>query len=159
MADARVLNVTHRSDDLWIAHWGNVCFVTWRAKPTVESATAMARHYLTLARQHPRGFFTFGTIEANVPNPDEAARKAISAAMDSVEKHLLASAVAVEGTGFAVAALRAALATMSMLTRARFPRKFFADVDAAAAWMAKGWPELGDAPSIVSAFSEFRAKR
>lgn len=156
MGDERVVEVMHKGDDLWIAHWGNVCFVTWRNKPTVEGATALGRHYLTLARKNPKGFFTFGTIEANVPNPDEPARKAISASMDAVEKHLLASAVAVEGTGFAVAALRAALATMSMLTRSRFPRKFFSTVGDAAAWMAKGWPELGKEETIAHAFAEFR---
>lgn len=149
--------ITYAAHDLAMGRWKNVSFAVWRAKPTVESAVVLQDRYLALAKQAPAGFFTFGVIEAGVPNPDAPAHRAITAAMDAVENELLGAAVVVEATGFAAAALRAALATMSMLTRVRSPRRFFASVDAAAIWTAQLMPDLGGPNALMTSFNQFRA--
>ncbi len=150
--------VTYATHDLAMGEWKNLFFGVWRAKPTVESAEMMRARYLALADRYPSGFFSFGLIEADVPNPDERARKAISAAMDAAEDRLLGATVVLEATGFGGAALRAALATMSMLTRSRFPRRFFGSVEDAAVWAARIMPDLGGASAIQATFARFRGQ-
>ena len=150
--------ITYAAHDLATGRWKNISLAVWRARPTVESAVALQEHYSALAKSFPQGFFSFGAIEAGVPNPDEPARKAISAAMDAVQRELLGAAFVVEDTGFGAAALRATLATMSLLTRSRFPRRFFSSVDDAAAWTARQMPDLGGAGALVSSFAYFRLR-
>lgn len=150
--------VSYAARDLATGHWKNLCVVVWRDAPTMESAEELRQQYLALARTAAGGFFSFGVIEAGVPNPDEQVRKAISAAMDAVERELLGAAVVVEATGFSGAALRAALATMSMLTRSRFPRRFFGTVEDAAAWTVARVPDLGPVSGLITTMADFRAR-
>jgi hypothetical protein len=78
--------------------------------------------------------------------------------MDAVEKELVGTVVVLEATGFVAAATRAAIATMSLFTRSRFPRKFFASVDEAAAWLAPLVPECGGPTALATMLAEFRGR-
>jgi hypothetical protein len=157
MSSSSPVRVLFSATDLAVGHWKNVCLVVWRAKPTLASAQELERQYRHLAKLHPRGFLSVGVIEAGVANPGDAERKAISSAMDAVQNELLGAAAVLEATGFAAAALRAVLATMSLLTRSRFPRRFTASVAEAAMWAAPLAPDLGGADALAAALAEFRA--
>lgn len=126
------------SEDLVLGRGGNLSIVIWRRKPTGAGATALEQHYRSMMSRFPKGFATLIVIEEGTPNPDDHLRRQITATMDSPGERLSHVAVVLEAKGFAAAALRAALASMSMVTRSRFPRRFVASVDEAIEWMASG---------------------
>jgi len=162
MSETIPVRIVYEAADLLIGSWHNVCLGVWKLKPTVESTGAMKEQYVALARRRPAGIVLCGVIAAGVPIPDEAARSGLTAAMAAVDDKILAAAVTIEGEGFMAAAARAASASMSVLTRSRYPRKFFSTVEVGAAWVA---PHASDAAGrsvpagdVVAAASGFRAR-
>lgn len=126
------------SEDLVLGRGGNLSIVIWRRKPTGAGAAALEQHYRSMMSRFPQGFASLIVIEDGTPTPDDHLRRQITATMDAPGERLSHVAVVLESKGFAAAALRAALASMSMVTRSRFPRRFVGSVDEAVSWMASG---------------------
>lgn len=124
------------SPDLLLGRWGNLSVTLWRDKPTSAGATSLERHYRSMITRYPSGFVSLIVIGAGTPAPDESIRKLITSTMDGAGDHLLSVGVVLEAQGFAAAALRAALTSMSMLTRSRFPRRFVSSVGEALEWLS-----------------------
>lgn len=76
--------------------------------------------------------------------PDEV-REATSRYIAEFGPRTKASATVIAASGFAAAAGRAMTSTFYLVTRAGFPRKVFADLDAAEQWLA---PHLDDAAEL-----------
>ena len=149
--------VLFAAPDLLFGEWQNVCLAVWRAKPTLASARQLSTLYRATAKRHPQGFVVLGVIEADAMNIGDEERKAITAAMDAVEHELRGIGMVLEASGFVSAAIRAVLATMSQLTRSRFPRKVFGAVDEASTWLAPLAGPHVDARTMRDAFREMRA--
>lgn len=152
------VRILHAASDCGIGVWRHFVLVVWQGKPTAESVRALERTYVQLGRELTDGFWVIGVIEAGVPQPEPKERDAIGAAMNAAGKQLRGTATALEATGFLAVTIRAALATMVLLTRASFPRGFMATLDEAARWTKLRAPGVDDARVLVERFEQMRTE-
>jgi hypothetical protein len=105
------------------------------------------RHWARAADQlvSKRGTITAVTIiDSTCRPPDDVSRKAIHACISKHSHHIDCFAYVVEGQGLGAAAIRTALALLSLVARYPFPLKVFGSLPEAAPWM------LAHAPDALS---------
>jgi hypothetical protein len=123
--------VRERSKGVWVATWSNVCISLVRDQLSIADVRMVRRVYETLAAEQPAGFVAIIVAPQGVGMPADDARQAITDVMKGLEHRIAAMAGILEASGFKAAALRTAMATMALLSRATYPRKIFASIDEA----------------------------
>lgn len=86
-------------------------------------------------------------IDRRARPPDDTSKRAIRETVLRNAPHIQAFAYVVEGEGFAAAAVRSALALISLAARYSFPQKVFGRVEDAVVWMLSR-PIAGDRPGL-----------
>lgn len=115
-----------------VVQWRNVMFTHWFAPVSVAGLAACETASFELASRYPAGVVVFNVIELGLQIPEAAARKKASAVLASTSAHVLVTTTVVPGEGFWASAARAAVATITLLSRAGHPHKVFQTTDDAA---------------------------
>ncbi len=118
-----------------VVQWRNVMFTHWFAPVSVAGLAACETASFDLASRYPKGVVVFNVIEFGLQIPDTAARKKASAVLASTAAHVLVTTTVVPGEGFWASAARAAVATITLLSRAGHPHRVFATTDEAAGFV------------------------
>lgn len=88
-----------------------------------------------IAVLRPAGVALFVIITETSKLPSGEARRRMAQLLRDYESYLVATCIAMEGTGFRAAAVRSVLTGISILARAKCPHGVFPTVDAASAWL------------------------
>ncbi|MBV1858894.1 MAG: hypothetical protein KUG77_10820 [Nannocystaceae bacterium] len=115
-----------------VVQWRNVMFTHWFAPVSVSGLEACETASFELAARYPAGVVVFNLIEFGLQIPEPAARKKASEALASTSAHVRVTTTVVPGEGFWVSAARAAVATITLLSRAGHPHRVFSKTDDAA---------------------------
>jgi len=112
-----------------VVQWRNVMFTHWFAPVSVGGLAACETASFDLASRNPAGIVVFNVIEFGLQIPDAAARKKASAVLASTSAHVQVTTTVVPGEGFWASAARAAVATITLLSRAGHPHRVFSSTD------------------------------
>lgn len=151
--------VTEASDDWAVGASGRVLVTVWRSKVTASRVASVDRTIAEIVRgSGGRGYAAISVIEPGITlTMEDDARKVSTDMQTRWASHLEASAYLVEGTSFAVAAVRTLTAGMQLLTRTKYPVKVFAAPRPLAEWVG---PFVELAPADVErVLAEARAAR
>ncbi|MGA3121008.1 MAG: hypothetical protein ABSF69_09595 [Polyangiaceae bacterium] len=143
MTDEEAPRILERDIDHVVAAWRRVAIVVWCGETRLQAIDRLGRALLALqdATGHSAGLFT--VVGESTPLPSGEAR-ALSAAW--LRKLPLAfSVVAFEGAGFRAAAVRAVVSGVSLAAKLTYPRKSFACIQDAAAWVGESTSKEGEA--------------
>ncbi len=146
--------VLAKTPNATISGWSNVCITVIRDELNLDDVEAVRKSYKTFATETDKGFISVVIAMPDVGMPSEEARKAIPDMMKGFEKNLLAMVGILESTGFKAAAVRSAMAVMSMLSRTNYPRKIAASVHEAVPWISSHVVPSSTADVIESAIAE-----
>ena len=159
-SQARRNGPLYRDAEHVIAVHANAILVYSSNAPNPRFLEAWARTVDELVERGDTPLLVLTIIDRRAHAPDDASKQAIR---DTVLRHaasIQAFAYVVEGEGFAAAAVRSALALISLLARYRFPQKVFGRVDEAVAWMLsrgvageRPFPAAGELISAANALS------
>ena len=128
--------VLARTQNVTVASWSNLCIAIVRDELRIEDVEAVRRTYQAFAAEKDKGFVSVIVAMPNVGMPSEEARKIIPDIMRGIEDRMLAMVGVLESTGFKAAAVRSAMAVMSMLARTSYPRKIAASIHEVAPWIS-----------------------
>lgn len=148
-----VLLITHRSDELVTAAFGNVCVVTWNSKPTRALFEHQRAALATCVLRHPGRALFLCIVSAKADPPEQDVRDASVKMLLSHERKLAGCACVIEGTGFRAAITRTVLTGMTLVTRVPVPIAFFDQTAAACNWLGSraGLPLRGLAAELATA--------
>ena len=128
------------------AEWRGHTLAVWHAAPDVAAVRELAANIERLARLRP-GRSTYLTLLRPLPSlPDEEVRRAFVDLGRKVSELLNCIGVAIDGTGFMAAALRALVTGLGMAANIRFPLRSFSSVPEMTAWVR---------PRLITAQSTF----
>lgn len=111
-----------------IVQWRNVLLTHWFAPISLEGLDASHDGSFDLATRHPK-LMVFNVIAYGLAIPPPEARRKASEVLGATAGHVAAVATVLPGQGFWVSAARAAVATITLLSRAGHPHKVFATVE------------------------------
>jgi hypothetical protein len=151
-----VPSVRARTTNLTIASWSNVCITFVKDELTASDVQRARLVYESFAADIKGGFVSVIVVAENVGLPSDEARKAIPDLMRGVESQVLAMIGVLEASGFKAAAVRSAMAVMSMVSRTNYPRKIAANVREAAPWIAEHVRPVATADVVESAIQQVK---
>ncbi len=128
---------------------GNVIVTYTRAPPSPAYLDAWAEEAAKVVRECG-DFVVYTVISSSAAAPSEEAKSEIRKVMTRYKERIRGVAYAVEGTGFAAAAMRSALALISLVARYPYPQKIFSTAGEASAWIAGLSPLRGSKAVAVA---------
>jgi hypothetical protein len=147
-------------DGIGVATVGNVSISVLRQPATVARLRRLRGDLIEMNQRHPGKIASITILEETAIRsaPDEIRAESASLMRDS---HVFAAAIVIEGKGFRVAATRALLAGLSLVSRPRYEQKIFERVELAAQWLVevmakKGIPDQSS-QDLVSGIEQARA--
>ena len=119
-----------------IGEWSNALLTTWRAPVNVEAleVSRVASH--DLHARYPDGIVVFNVIPFAIPLPENVARKKASDVLGETGGHVLCTTTIIAAQGLWGSAARAAVATITLFSRAPHPHKVFGTIEDGAKWAA-----------------------
>lgn len=117
-----------------IVQWRNVFLTHWSGPISMEGLEASQEGSFDLATRHD-GVMVFNVIEFGLQIPPSEVRRKASEVLAATSGHVVGVATVVPGEGFWASAARAAVATITLLSRARHPHRVFASTDEASNWV------------------------
>ncbi len=114
-----------------VVQWRNVLLTHWRAPVSMEGLDACDEASFDLAERYAK-VMVLNVIQYGLEIPPSEVRKRATAVLAKTADHVAAVATVLPGEGFWASAARAAVATMTLLSRARHPHKVFGTTDEAA---------------------------
>jgi hypothetical protein len=123
-------------EGLAVATFGNVAVTVLRQPATGERLRRLRRDLVQLYERHPGKVASMTILEAGAfgSTPEDVRAESIALMRES---HVFAAAIVIEGKGFRLAALRALLAGLGLVSRPRHEQKVFENIDAAADWLVE----------------------
>ena len=147
----------YRDAHVWTASFGQTMVTNWFGTPNAASARAQMTALAAHVQQMRPGVQMLTVTDAGVPLADEPTRAAITGTLEAIESRIEKQAMSIEGEGFGASALRAMVAGMTLVVRAQYPIRIFADVPQATAWIA---PQAAGALAVaVACLSRELARR
>lgn len=137
LVDEELGRVWSEGPDHVIAEWSNVLLTTWRRTVTSEGleVSRVASH--DVYSRNPGGVVVFNIVDHAVPIPPTSVRTKASDVLRETGGHVLCTVTVIEGEGFWASAARAAVATITLFSRAPHPHRVFGSVGAGATWAAE----------------------
>jgi hypothetical protein len=125
------------SPDFLFAGQDALFLAIWHAAPDMVGVRriglALERH----AKRHPEGFAIVVVIEPGARPPGAEARALMARDLKKHESFTKCMAIVLEGEGFAIAAIRAVLGTLSLMSKQSAPTHIFPTTDACIAWLSR----------------------
>ena len=119
-----------------IGEWSNTLLTTWRTVVTIDAleVSRIASH--DLHSRYPDGIVVFNVIPGVMPIPPMEVRRKASRVLGETGDHVLCTTTVIQGEGFWVSAARAAVAGITLFSRAPHPHKVFGTISDGAKWAA-----------------------
>jgi hypothetical protein len=136
----RELRVLEVDRDHAVATWANLMVIVWRGQTQPVAVLRAEKALEELMATYTDGVGLLQVAEPTAPPPDGASRAAVAKMLESGRGRITSSSLVYAGTGFYMAAARAFVTGLSLLTRAGFPHEVFATVPEAAEWHARLMP-------------------
>ena len=132
---------THLDDERGaVVRWGPVLYVVWRAhdaEDVVSYANDAVRELTTRFGRERRLLYVHRAPALSSGHAQsEGTRKAVMEHFDRTEPYFIASAIAIEATGFAGAIVRSVASTMMLVRRSDVKSRVFADARPGVHWLA-----------------------
>lgn len=154
--DAEVL---YCDSDVALGAAGDVFFILWRDRTTVEGVSHLRRTFDEHTRSFGRELALVTIIEAKAKMPSPGSREPLAEWLRDAGSKILISGIAFEGNGFLAAGVRGVVVGLTMLARQPYPHRVFKSVELATQWMEAGEPRVGkhfDAKVLQRSVSKFR---
>lgn len=136
-------------------------FLQWKRTPTIEAARELSEVYRRLLAGSSKSWMILTLASGSLSAPDAATREAIGKEIKTIEHAITGVAMAMEGSGFGVAAIRAIASSIYIVTRPPYPVKVFATTAESTQWLHAQWPESAGAKptlrELESAVARIRA--
>jgi hypothetical protein len=127
-----------------VGSWGNLLIIVWRGVTHIVALERATEYLAALIAAHPEGIGLLQVAEMTAPPPDGAVRQGVARMLASGRGHVTSSSLVYSGTGFWMAAARAFVTGLTMLSRPGFPHEVFATVDEAAQWHSRLLPRADE---------------
>ena len=137
---ASAIRVLELDRDHAVGAGANVLAIIWRHHTTIAAIDRAERHLHALMADYPDGVGLLQLAEPTATPPSGVTRAALAAMLKSGSPGIKSSSLVYAGTGFHMAAARAFVTGLRMLTSFSFPHEIFATVDQAADWHARLLP-------------------
>ena len=128
--------VWSQGPDHAIGEWSNTLLTTWRTTVTIEALEVSRIGSHDLHSRYPDGIVVFNVIPGVMPIPPNEVRKKASSVLGETGGHVLCPTTIIQGEGFWVSAARAAVAGITLFSRAPHPHKVFGTISDGAKWAA-----------------------
>jgi hypothetical protein len=135
--------------------------MVWKRAPTIEGIRQLSAAYIRVFRENPTAKWGLLTAaDASLSLPPVELREELARQVAIMEPHLSIVSVALEGQGFVVAAARAVVTWLYLVSKPAHPLKVHPDVSSAASWLVEQWvgaKKPANATDIASAVQRLRA--
>jgi len=133
----RLVEIVYDFPDIICATQEPVFLCWWRRTPTALHAQGSFDLLQKVAKSTPGGVVFIVITSEGVSQPDRGTADFFARSTRSIEKHILAHAFILEGTGLRSAAVRTAVRAMQTMSRVIFPWTISATVDEGIMFLAK----------------------
>lgn len=117
-----------------VVQWRNVFLTHWSAPVSLEGLQASEEGSFDLASRHDT-VMVLNVVEYGLEIPSQEVRRKASSVVGATAGHVSAAATVLPGEGFWASAARAAVATITLLSRASHAHRVFATTSDAARWV------------------------
>ena len=135
-----------------------VIFLQWKRTPTIEAARELSEVYRRLLAGASRSWLILTVASGSMSTPDAATREAMAKEIKTIEHAISGVAMAMEGSGFGVAAIRAIASSIYIVTRPPYPVKVFATTAESTQWLLAQWPESASGKPALREFESAVAR-
>jgi hypothetical protein len=134
--------------------------IEWLLTPTADSAKRLAPVLSRLIRASTTPIMLLTIAQGSSAPPNSETREMLIREINALGKGLGGVALSLEGSGFGVAAVRAIVSSIYIVTRPPYAVKVYSTVSESVAWLLGQWPR--DAKKVTQreledAISRFRA--
>jgi hypothetical protein len=149
------LNAIEVTADHAFGQVGDLLLCVWRRQTTMAGVERMKAH---VASAQSRERFLVSVVEPGAQLPAPEVRDALAALLrDGLAGRAVASALVFEGSGVQANLVRAAVMTLRLLARQRYPHRIFSTTEEALAWLDRtavergtGFQSAGEAGSALA---------
>ncbi len=135
--NVRPVEIVYEHHDVICALQEPVFVLWWRNTPTIPQAQHAFDRLQVAAKALPGGVVFVVVAGDDVSQPDRATADFFARSIRAIEKHVLAHAFVLEGTGLKSSAIRAVLRTIQTMSRVIFPWTISPSVDEGMLFLAK----------------------
>jgi hypothetical protein len=133
----RRVQIVYEHQDIICATQEPVFLLWWRRTPTIAQAQHAFDSLQTAAKTLPGGVVFVVVAGEEVGQPDRGTADFFARNTRAIEKHILAHAFVLEGTGLKGSAVRTAVRAMQAMSRVIFPWTISPSVDEGMLFLAK----------------------
>jgi RNA polymerase sigma-70 factor (ECF subfamily) len=149
---SRELEITTLTPNLQIGLMGNVVIAIWPGIADLESIELLATEGPKLIRRCGGQIGYLSVVESTVRPPPFPARQRIVRALDAMGPHVLGYATILLGGGAWIA--RPIMSGLVVLSRPRFPMRFFSSIAAGSDWLCAHYARSPDGPVSSAALTD-----
>jgi hypothetical protein len=131
------VDIVYEHSDLVCATRTPVFVLWWRRAPTAPQVTAAVEQVARYTQATPGGIIFVVISAPDAGPPDRAASDLMARAIRTLEKHILAHAFIMEGTGIKASVLRTGVRALQSLSRVIFPWTIASSVEEGFYWLAR----------------------
>jgi hypothetical protein len=155
----RLVEIVYEHHDIICATQEPVFLLWWRHTPTIIQAQHAFERLNSAAQSMAGGVVFIVVVGAEVSQPDRGTADFFARNARAIEKHILAHAFVLEGTGLKGTAVRTAIRAMQSVSRVIAPWTISSTVDEAVLFLAKkaGFITEPEARSLIADIAKLRA--
>ncbi len=155
----RPVEIVYEHHDIICATQEPVFLLWWRHTPTIAQAQPAFEHLQSAAKTMSGGVVFVVVAGEEVSQPDRGTADFFARNTRAIEKHILAHAFVLEGTGLKGAAVRTAVRAMQSMSRVIFPWTISPSVDEGVLFLAKkaGFITEPEARNLIADIAKLRS--
>lgn len=158
-ASVRCVEIVYEHHDVICATHEPVFLLWWRNTPTIPQAQQAFERLQAAAKAVPGGVVFVVVTGEEVSQPDRGTADFFARSTRAIEKHILAHAFILEGTGLKNSAIRATIRAMQTISRVIFPWTINSSVDEGMLFLAKrtGFITEPEARNLIAEVAKLRS--
>ena len=155
----RPVEIVYQHQDVICATQEPVFLLWWRRTPTIAQAQPAFEHLQEAAKRMSGGVVFVVVAGEEVSQPDRGTAELMARNTRTIEKHILAHAFILEGTGLKGAAVRTAVRAIQSVSRVIFPWTISSSVDEGVLFLAKktGFITESEARTLIAEIATLRS--
>lgn len=153
------MQIVYEHQDVICATQDPVFVLWWRRTPTIAQAQQSFDQLQTAAKALPGGVVFVVVTGEEVSQPDRGTADFFARSTRAIEKHILAHAFILEGTGLKNAAIRTTIRALQTISRVIFPWTIASSVDDGMLFLAKktGFITEPEARNLIAEIAKLRS--
>lgn len=132
-----------------LSTWRSVLLLHWHARPTKATLTALMSALPAAEQRMRHGFVACTLVPSGTGLPDAETRALMERSIKRLEERCVGTVNVILGTGFAAAAVRAAMTGLVLVVRTKNPTSFVATPAEGAQFVVNHWP-AADRPTPLA---------